>query len=174
MASGSDDLRQEVAPKLSSALPQGWSLTLDDNVFTLRRDGKVFLYNPVGMPAFGKLEDNVREFGVEGEYTIKLRFEPLLSKVEYERLKREREPFEKVVNEGARTKDEWGKGVGEYHKRPLPVYFTNRYSIFAERSDMYPLRVYPKSVAVESQQVVASLDSLFRRYEEKAGRNSDF
>ena len=134
----------------------------------------MFLYNPVGMPAFGKLEERVREFGIEEEYTIKLRFEPLLPKEEYERLKRERAPFEKIVNEGARTKDEWGKGVGEYRNRPVPVYFTDRHSIFAEKSDMFPLRVYPESVAVESRQVVASLDSLFRRYEEQAGRNSDF
>jgi len=173
-------LWQEIAPDLQSILPQGWSLTLSGNVFTLGRDEKVWLYNPVGLPGplgepeFGEMDAVVRKYGHERGYEIKLRFEPLLSEEEYERLKREREPFEKILNEGARTKSEWGENIDEYHKHHVPVYFTDKYSVYAEKTDAYPLKVHPESVAAECKQVIASLDGLFRRYEVKADRNSDF
>jgi len=80
----------------------------------------------------------------------------------------------KFSHRRAHSKDEWAKGIEEFYKRKVPVYFTERYSVFAEKSDNYPVRVYPESVVPECKRVLASLDTLFQRYERSEGRHSDF
>jgi hypothetical protein len=134
----------------------------------------VFLYNPVGLDVRNTVEQNAKQYGVEENYVIELRFQPLLMREEYEKLKLDRKPFETIVNEGARSKDEWWKGVVEYQRHKVPIYFTDKYSVFAEKSDNYPTKVYPEIAVSERKQVVASLDTLFIRYEKHLERNSDF
>jgi len=119
-------------------------------------------------------EWSVKKYGSEERYEIKLRFEPRLTDSEFEKLKLEREPYERMLNEGARSRDEWDFAIREFYKHKVPVYFTDRYSVFAERSDGYPVRVYPESVLPECKQVLASLDSIFQRYKKSAGQASDF
>ena len=166
----------EIEHKLLTILPQGWSLTAKEDTFTLRREEKVTLYVEVAWDVrrFQSFEEAVRHYGTVENYQIVLRFEPRLSDAEYEQLRRRREPFERELNGGAHSKDEWSKGIEEFYKQKLPVYFTERYSVFAEKSDRYPVRVYPESATSECKQVLASLDSLFHRYEKSEGRNSDF
>jgi len=169
-----DDLGQLIEPKLASILPQGWSLIRSAETFTLSRNEKVFLYNPVGLDVRNTIEQNAKKYGVEDNYVIKLRFQPLMTREAYERLELQRKPFEILINGGARDKDEWSKAIEEYYRYKVPVYFTDKYTVFAERSDAYPTKVYPEIVFPEGKQVVASLDTLFQRYEKNVGRNGDF
>ena len=170
------DPDSEIEHKLRSILPNGWSLTAKDHTFTLRREEKVTLYVEVAWDVrrFKSFEEAVRHYGSVENYQIILRFEPRLSDAEYAQLRRKREPFEREINAGAHSKDQWSKSIEEFYKQKLPVYFTERYSVFAEKSDHYPIRVYPESAIYECKQVLASLDSLFHRYEKSEGRNSDF
>ena len=78
------------------------------------------------------------------------------------------------MNEGGPTINEWENGVSEFNKRKIPIYFTDRYSIYVEKPDVFPDEVYPGSAASECRQVIASLDQLFNRYEPFSGKNSDF
>jgi hypothetical protein len=160
--------------KLKSALPKGWYLTRDGNTFRLTRSNKLWVYNPMQQDLGLTLDQWVKKVGIELTYTINLRFEPLMPKQRYHQLKAERAPYEKVVNEGARDIYEWERGVNEFHKRALPVYFTDRYSIYAEKPDAFPDRVYPEPAATECKQLIVSLDVLFVRYEPFTGKNSDF
>ncbi|HEX6718776.1 MAG TPA: hypothetical protein VF088_16845 [Pyrinomonadaceae bacterium] len=169
----SDDLEQ-VELKLKSVLPNGWSATRNGNSFELTRSNKLWVYNPMQQDLALTLDQWVKEVGVELTYTITLRFQPLIPKQRYDQLKAERAPYERIVNEGGHTIYEWENGVNEFHKRQLPVYFTDHYSIYAEKSDVFPEQLYPESVAFECKQVIASLDKLFVRYEPFSGKNSDF
>ena len=166
----------EIEHQLQSILPKGWSLTAKENTFTLRREERVTLYVEVAWDVrrFQSFEEAVKHYGSLENYQILLRFEPRLSDAEYEQLRMRRQPFERILNEGAHSKDEWAKGIEEFHKRKVPVYFTERYSVFADKSDNYPVKIYPKSVVPECKGVLASLDKLFQRYEKSEGRNSDF
>jgi hypothetical protein len=159
------DPNTEIENELRSILPKGWSLTAKEDTFTLLREEKVNLYVEVAWDVrrFQSFEEAVRHYGSVENYQIVLRFEPRLSDAEYEQLRLRREPFERILNEGAHSKDEWAKGIEEFYKRKVPVYFTERYSVFAEKSDNYPVRVYPESVVPECKRVLASLDSLFQR-----------
>ena len=170
------DPNPEIERELRSILPKGWSLTAKEDTFTLLREEKVTLYVEVAwdLRRFQSFEEAVRHYGSLENYQIVLRFEPRLSDAEYEELRLRREPFETSLNEGAHSKDEWAKGIEEFYKRKVPVYFTERYSVFAEKSDNYPVRVYPESVVPECKRVLASLDTLFQRYERSEGRHSDF
>lgn len=167
----------EVEVKMRSILPTSWSLSTHDNTFTLTRDEKVWLYVEIGWDVADyrkSLEERVKKYGYEERYEIRLRFEPRLTDAEFQELQSIREPYEKILNEGARSKTEWDFGVREFYKHKVPVYFTDKYSVFAEKSNDYPVRMYPEMVLTECKQVLASLDSLFQRYREKTGRDSDF
>ena len=122
----------------------------------------------------GTFEEGVKKYGREKRYEIRLRFEPRLTDSEFNQLRLAREPYEKIVNEGARTKDDWSDGMQGLHEHKVPIYFTEKYSVFAEKSDDYPVQIYPESVLPECRKVVAALDSLFQRYKKSTGQASDF
>ena|SRR5882724_947566 len=168
-----EDLDQ-VAAKLKSVLPNGWSVTKNGTVFQLTRSNKLWVYNPLQQDLGLTLDQWVKKTGVELTYTITLRFEPRMPKEQYDQLKKERAPYEKIVNEGGGTIYDWERGVNEFNKRKVPVYFTDRFTIYAEKPDVFPDRVYPESEASDCKQVIASLDKLFNRYEPMSGKNSDF
>ena len=168
-----EDLEQ-IEAKLKSVVPSGWAVTRNGNAFQLTRPNKLWIYNPVNQDAGLTSDQWAKKTGVEITYTITLRFEPLMPKEKYEQLKAERAPYEKIVNEGGRDIVEWSHGVNEFNRRPLPVYFTDRYSIYAEKPDAFPDLVYPESEASDCKQVIGSLDKLFNRYEPLSGKNSDF
>jgi hypothetical protein len=169
----SSDLDQ-IEPELKSILPTGWSVARNGNVFQLRGSNKLWVYSPVQRDVGLTLDQWVKKTGSEIIYTITLRFEPLMPKEQYEQLKRERAPYEKIVNEGGGTINEWERAVGEFNRLKVPVYFTDRYSVYAEKPDIFPDRVYPESGASDCKQVVGSLDKLFNRYEPLSNKNSDF
>lgn len=165
----------DIEHKLRSILPEGWSLATQENTFTLSRSEKVWLYVQVGWDVRSEsFEESVKKYGSFENYQIILRFAPRLSASEYEKLRLEREPFARAINEGGRSKSGWGEAVEEFYKHKVPVYVTDKYSVFAEKSDAYPVKIYPESVTPECKRVLASLDALFPRYEESAGRQGDF
>lgn len=166
---------RDIEHKLRSILPEGWSLATHEDTFTLLRGEKVWLYVQVGWDVRGEsFEESVKRYGSLENYRIILRFAPRLSASEFEKLRLEREPFARVLNEGGRSKSEWGKAVEEFYKHRVPVYVTDNYSVFAEKSDDYPVKIYPESVTAECKRVLASLDALFPRYEKSAGRHGNF
>jgi hypothetical protein len=167
----------EIQTKLRSILPAGWSLYTKDNVFTISRNEKVWRYVQVAWDVSDlrkSFEEAVKKYGREERYEIRLRFEPRLTDSEYQRLRTEREPYRKILDVGAGSKSEWGEGISAFYKHEVPVYVTEKYSVFAQKSDDYPVQIYPESVVPECRHVLASLDSLFQRYEKSAGRRSDF
>ena len=165
----------DIEQKLRSILPVGWSLSAQDNTFTISRNEKVWLYVNIAWDVIDlrrSFEAAVKKYGREKRYEIKLRFEPRLTDSQFEQLRLTREPYEKILN-GARSKSEWSYGIEEFYKHKVPVYFTDKYSVFAEKSD-YPVQIYPESVGPECAQVLASLDSLFQRYKKSTGQATDF
>lgn len=165
----------DVEHKLRSILPEGWSLATQENTFTLMRNEKVWLYVQVGWDIRTEsFEESIKRYGSLENYRIILRFEPKLSATEYDKLRLAREPFARVLNEGGQSKREWDEAIDQFYKHKVPVYVTEKYSVFAERSDAYPVRIYPESVEPECKLVLASLDALFPRYEKSAGRHADF
>lgn len=164
----------QIEAELKATLPNGWSVTKNGNTLQLVRARKLWIYNPVQQDLALTLDEWVKKVGVELNYSITLRFEPLMPKEQYEQLIRERAPYEKIVNEGGRNVEEWARGVEEFHKREVPVYFTDRFTIYADKSDAYPRLVYPESEASDCKQVIGLLDKMFQRYEPFSGKKSDF
>jgi hypothetical protein len=168
---------EEIEHKLRSILPVGWSLVTQDNTFTLSRNEKVWVYVNVAWNVVDlrrSFEEAVKKYGREERYEIKLRFVPRLTDCEFEQLRLARELYEKILTEGTQSKSEWAYAIQEFYKHKVPVYFTDKYSVFAEESNDYPVQIYPESVLPECKQVLASLDSLFQRYKKSAGRVTDF
>jgi len=168
-----DDLAQ-IETKIKSVLPAGWSLKREGKTFQLTRSENLWVYGSMQMDIRAPLEEWAKKYGTEVTYTITLRFAPRLPNEQYAQLKQERAPYERILNEGAPTIKEWERGVNEFNARQLPIYFTDRYSIYVEKSDGYLERVYPESAGDECKQVIGSLDRLFHRYEPATGKTSDF
>ena len=159
---------------LKTMLPAGWEITTQGNTLKLTRSSKLWVYNRMQQDVGLSLDEWVKRVGDEVTYSITLRFEPLISREQYDQLKSERAPYERIVNEGGGDMHEWELAVNEFNKRSLPVYFSDRYSIYAEKPDVFPERLYPESAAFECRQVVSALDQLLKRYESFSGKNSDF
>jgi hypothetical protein len=170
----------EVVRQLRSILPDGWSLRQSSNTVRLIRDRKVILYSTLNMDvAFCQKSglaheqpcaEAAREIGHEDFFSIHLRLIPKLSRAEYARFKDTQAACPVSPPAGPDfNSDQWEESWKCRLANEPPVYFTDQYSIFVERSDL-GLRIYPGETATECNRVAASLDRLFQRYEKRDAR----
>ncbi len=121
------------------------------------------------------LGDYFKNAGQEIHYELWLRFVPLMSKREYQRLRAAREEAATRLNKGASGKSEYTQWQIHYEQCQVPALFTKDYSIFVERwadrgalvgHRIEPrfLDVYPPDAASEIEVVIKSLSKLFNEY----------
>ncbi|MBV9960059.1 MAG: hypothetical protein JO360_16655 [Acidobacteria bacterium] len=170
LASVRDDRFSEMERKLRAHTPDGWDFSRDGEVFTYTRREKVLFYNGFNMDLADRsdeaaFEKFVREHGWKDFYSIKLRVVPKVTKDDYARLKREREACKYRPEPGADFSFErWEQSSVCYHEHLVPIYFTDKESIFVTVSEGY---IFPQATVDECRRVVESLDTVFRRYEKR-------
>jgi hypothetical protein len=112
----------------------------------------------------GGMEQLAREIGYTAKYQVTLSCVPRLSPAELKRLRDSRRPFERVLDTGARSKDEYDDAIRGYEEHRVPVFFTHDCSVFVERPTDRFVEVYPPAAAAQVRELIASLESVFHEY----------
>jgi hypothetical protein len=126
-------------------------------------------------PQFGTKEEFFKKDGQETHYELRLRFVPLLSQSEYERLRAARLQAAERLKQGPSGKSEYVRFQKHYEECQVPLYFTEHYSVFVDRwADIAgrpgyciePLfvEVYPPEAASEIDGVLKSFRKVFSEY----------
>ena len=185
------DVPTEVVDRVKAAVPEGWTVSADGDILTVRRDRPVKRYNVINMPLLpGKelREREMAEHAWKGPYEIKFRFGPRLSRQEIDRLRAENDRRAKVIEghikglEGVDHKfddylpntPEERKLVDAYHAAekanpivPLPEYCTETRSVYDESPLDTPNLVFiDEEVGKECGEVKGKVSSLFRSHED--------
>src|SRR6266849_2169280 len=85
---GSRQTPSDFLSQVSKVSPSGWKAATSNDVLTLRRDAPVWIMGYISRPPqFGTKEEFFKRDGQEIHYELRLRFVPLLSRSEYERLR---------------------------------------------------------------------------------------
>jgi hypothetical protein len=120
----------------------------------------------------GTTEEFFKKDGSEIHYELRLRFVPLLSQPEYERLKGARTQAAARLKLGASGKSEYAGLQRQYEECQVPLFYTELYSVFVDRwaengRRMEPLfvEVFPPEAALEIDGVVRSLSQVFKEYD---------
>jgi hypothetical protein len=148
------------------------------NGIVLRREAAVWIMGKAGNPPplDNSIEHYFKTAGHEIHYAIRLRFVPLLPRLEYERLKTARQQAAARFSKGASGKSEYTRWQIEYEECQVPVFLTRDYSIFVDRwayraADsgyrIEPLfiNVYPPEAGSEVEAVIQRVSKVFKRYE---------
>jgi hypothetical protein len=135
--------------------------------------------NPPRLPG-ESVADYFKRAGGEVHYEVRLRFVPLLSRPEYEKLKAAREQAAARFDKPASGKDQYTQWQTDYENCQVPAFFTNDCSIFVDRwadrgaiagQRIEPrfLDVYPPEAASEIEALIKSLGKLFNVYDDIKG-----
>jgi hypothetical protein len=127
----------------------------------------------ISRPAqFGTKEEFFKKDGSEIHYELRLRFVPLLSQPEYERLKAARTQAAARLKLGASGKSEYTDLQRQYEECQVPLFYTEHYSVFVDRwaenghrIESLFVEVYPPEAASEIDGVVKSLGHVFKEYD---------
>ncbi len=140
-------------------------MTTSNATIRIQSERDVTLIGRISRPAMpGGMEQLAREFGHTSKYQVTLSFVPRLSAAELARLREARRPFERVLDTGARSKFEYDDALRGYEQHHVPVFFTDDYSVFAERPTDRFIEVYPPDAATQVQALMTSLKKVFHEY----------
>jgi hypothetical protein len=158
----------EIGASLKKRLPADWTLTVSNKTIFIRSAKDVWLLG-INLPGVtpGETEEQyARENGYKTKYEIKLAFVPRLTDAQLEKIRTERLAIERSGESMPNDKHKLSFVSNGLADHPLPVYYTENYSIFLESPDGF-YGVYPPEIA---KQVVA-INDLFRlkfhKYQEK-------
>jgi hypothetical protein len=164
-------------PQVSKVTPSGWRVASSKDVLTLRRDAPLWIMGHVSRPAqLDTKEEFFKRDGQEIRYELRLRFVPLLSRQGYEKLRTARAQTTEKLREGAPGKSEYVDLQKNYEECQVPLFFTERYSVFVDRwadagtNGAYRIEpifveVYPPEASSEIDALVKRLGKVFKEYE---------
>jgi len=158
--------------------PDGWQASASNNSTVLRRKADVWVMGKVSNPPPDPKESEAAYFqrwGHQIHYELRLRFVPLLSPPELEKLLAARQQAAARLAHCA-SKSEYDRLRIEYENCQIPTLFTKDQSIYVERwadideTNSYRLEpgfiaVYPPEAALEIEALVNSLGKVFNEYE---------
>ena len=154
---------EKIANDLRRVVPPGWDIDTSDTTICIESTREVTLYPTTSLPAGLSDEQAARQFGFASTYQVTLSFVTRLTDAQLQRLKEERRPFERVLKKAAATTREATEAAKALDQRPLPLFYTWDYSIFAD----YPndsVGVYPPEAKADAGRLMASLNKMFRKY----------
>jgi len=163
--------------------PSGWQVSASNDVIMLRRENPVWIMGKVSNPPIMPNENVAAYFqrcGQQIHYEVRLRFVPLLSQTEFEKLQTARQQAAARLAHGASGKSEYNQLQIEYENCQVPQFFTETNSIFVERwvdagdtkgYHFEPdfIEVYPPEAGLEIEAVIKSLGKVFKDYESGYG-----
>lgn len=175
----------EAVKAVKGVLPKGWDASAKGVTLIVRREKKIGLYNPIGLPP--QLDDTPPTASVIEPYEITLQFRPRITAEKYERFEKENGATSAKLEEmrrGLRAAgishkfDDWlpstpeqKKLVAEYRAAQkampyhrLPDYYTETNSIDVEDSVRFPLTFADAGEAKECDRVKAAIQALFKPY----------
>lgn len=178
--------RRRLTPGKSALSPSGWKVSASNDVIVLRRENPVWIMGKVSNPP-PDLKESVASYfqrcGRRIHYEVRLRFVPLMSRPEIEKLQAARQQAAARLAHGASGKSEYGRLQMEYENCQVPQFFTEKNSVFVERwadagdTNGYRfepdfIEVYPPEAGFEIEAVVKSLWKLFNDYESAMNMNA--
>jgi hypothetical protein len=148
-------------------LPAGWSASVSNNVVCICRKSEAYIMGSIARPT--KLpntttEDYFKKDGTPIKPELTLTFVPLISKVEYKRLKAARAPFAEILRKGAASKMEFTLAQRDYCSNAAPSFYTDRWTVFLNKYDERFVEFYPPEVSSEVEAVMKVLKKEFKEY----------
>jgi uncharacterized SAM-binding protein YcdF (DUF218 family) len=162
----------DYALRIGALLPGNWDLTeSSDEILIIRKD-PVRGYSCMGIDLAllmhrDLLKEDVEKNGTDQAYKIRLRFAPKIQVQEYARLKEANERIKvsksTMISNREFFEDDAMKSFDPRYQE-LPEYYDEHSSVYVETT-MFPWDcVYPDEVAIECENTLKALDSLFQRY----------
>ena len=149
-----EDINRDVktdAKVLKELLRENWVIKSDGNQITLTSKFEVFHIGMIsrgsGPPEFSNktLRSQLLRETKPEKYVIRLRYERKSPRKEFEQKRKERQKAADVLNNGARTKDEYGKAGDQYQQIKVPRYRHWFVEIYREIPDSPFGRLFPAS-----------------------------
>jgi len=172
--------RSETAKRIEAVLPHNWELSESNDQIIISRREPVTSYGCVGLDVnlFRHLDlwkKHIEANGSRENYKIRLRFAPRMSFEEYARLK---EPNNQItvtkstIIQGRDFYEDDAMKSFDPRYRELPKYYYEHHSIYLATT-LHPWEcLYPDEVAIECENVLRSLGSLFTPYSQDGGRRA--
>jgi hypothetical protein len=164
----------DVADSLAKILPPGWRLDVFNEIIRIESKQDVWLLGP-SLPATTPGESEAHyahKNGYKTKYEITLKLVPRLSDAQLEQIREERRPLERALEERANGKPKFSEAANALQKHPLPMFYTDDYSIFVEWPYGF-YGVYPLEIGTQVEQIAASLKKLFHEYHTVFGSQID-
>jgi hypothetical protein len=121
---------------IAGICPRGWRVSSSNDAIVLRREVPVWVVGKVSNPARMNeeaTESYVKRIGGKIHYELRLRFVPLLSESEFQKLKAAREEAAAKFGTAASGKTEYSQWQVHYLQCQVPRFFTEEQSIFLDR-----------------------------------------
>jgi len=155
----------EVRDDIRRIIPTGWSVNASNTTIRIQSEREVTLIGRISRPVMpGGMEELARRMGQTTKYEVILSFVPRLSAAELGRLRAARSPFERILDTGAPSKLDYTKAQIGYEHHRVPTFYTDKYSIFVDRSADRFVEVYPPDAAAQVERLMEALRRLFREY----------
>jgi uncharacterized SAM-binding protein YcdF (DUF218 family) len=162
----------DYALRIGALLPGNWDLTESSNEILIIRKDPVRGYSCMGIDLAllmhrDLLKEDVEKNGTDQAYKIRLRFAPRIQVQEYARLKEANERIKisksTLISNREFFEDDAMQSFDPRYQE-LPEYYDQHSSVYLETT-MFPWDcVYPDEVAIECENTLKALDSLFQRY----------
>jgi LysM repeat protein len=170
---------QSYAAQIRALCPAGWLTSISNDVIVLRRENSVWIMGKISNPPRMPDETEAAYFqrcGQQIRYELRLRFVPLLTQQEFEKLQTARQQAAAALKRGGSGKIEYDGLQKEFENCQVPQFFTEKDSIYVEHwADItnnvnttgYHLEpefidVYPPETVTEIKSLATSLKKVFQ------------
>lgn len=173
---------QSCAPQIRALCPAGWQTSISNNLIVLQRGNPVWIMGKISNPPRMPDETEAAYFqrcGQQIRYELRLRFVPLLTQQEFEKILTARRQAAAALNHGGSGKIGYTDLQIKLENCQIPQFFTEKYSVYVEHwADItnnpnttgYHLEpdfinVYPPETVTETKSLATSLKKVFQTYD---------
>lgn len=173
---------QSCATQIRALCPAGWQVSASNNLIVLRRENPVWIMGTISNPPRMPDETEAAYFqrcGRQIRYELRMRFMPLLTQQEFEKLQTARQQAAAALKRGGSGKIEYDRLQREFENCQVPQFFTEKHSIYVEHwanitnnvnTTGYHLEpdcidVYPPETVTEIKTLATSLKKVFQTYD---------
>jgi hypothetical protein len=162
----------DYAMRIESVLPRNWELNESNGEIVLFRKEPITVYGCVGLDVDllrhpDRMKEFIERYGRKQDYKVRLRMIPKVEFAEYWRLKTANDQITVTKSTMIQNREFYEHdAMRSFDPRyqELPEYYDDHSSVFLETT-LHPWEcVYPNEAAIESENVLHSLDSLFKLY----------
>jgi hypothetical protein len=170
----------EAARRIESVLPKNWELTESDGQIIISRKDPITFYTCTGLDVslFGHPDlwkKYVESLSHQENYKIRLRFTRFVAFAEYARFRASNREIHVTKSTTIQVREFYEDDAirsFDPRYRELPKYYDERSSIYRETTMGPGTCIYPDEVAIECENVLRSLESFYKLYDEDSERRA--